>query len=88
MPIGKEWFWVCSIGVLGLIGQVLLTRAFQLADTSTVAPIKYMELVYALLFGFILFGETYAFWPVVGIILVVIGMLLNLWIKKKEIVKE
>ncbi|NAS31723.1 EamA family transporter [Flavobacteriaceae bacterium R38] len=84
MPVGEEWYWVCSIGILGLIGQVLLTRAFQLADTSTVAPIKYMELVYALLFGFILFGETYTFWPVAGMLLVVVGMLLNLWVKRRE----
>ncbi|WP_299767543.1 DMT family transporter [uncultured Dokdonia sp.] len=83
MPVGQEWWWVTSIGILGLIGQVFLTRAFQLADTSTVAPIKYMELVYALLFGFFLFDESYTFWPIVGMTLVVLGMLLNVWIKRK-----
>jgi drug/metabolite transporter (DMT)-like permease len=84
MPVGQEWWWVCSIGVLGLIGQVFLTRAFQLADTNTVAPIKYMELVYALLFGFFLFGETYDWLPIVGMSLVVFGMLLNVWVKSRR----
>jgi len=83
IPIGEEWWWVCIIGILGLIGQVFLPRAFQLADTSTVAPIKYMELVYALLFGFFLFDESYTLWPIVGMTLVVVGMLLNVWIKRK-----
>jgi drug/metabolite transporter (DMT)-like permease len=83
MPVGEEWWPVCIIGVLGLVGQVFLTRSFQLADTSTVAPIKYMELVYALLFGFFLFGESYTFWPIIGMTLVVLGMLLNVWIKRK-----
>ena len=83
MPVGQEWWWVSIIGVLGLIGQVFLTRAFQLADTSTVAPIKYMELVYALLFGFFLFDESYTLWPIIGMTLVVLGMLLNVWIKRK-----
>lgn len=83
MPVGQEWWWVSIIGVLGLIGQVFLTRAFQLADTSTVAPIKYMELVYALLFGFFLFDESYTLWPIIGMTLVVFGMLLNVWIKRK-----
>ena len=83
MPVGEEWWPVCIIGVLGLVGQVFLTRSFQLADTSTVAPIKYMELVYALLFGFFLFGESYTFWPIFGMTLVVLGMLLNVWIKRK-----
>ncbi|MFT5751155.1 MAG: drug/metabolite transporter (DMT)-like permease [Flavobacteriales bacterium] len=83
MPVGKEWWWVCSIGVLGMIGQIFLTRSFQLADTNTVAPIKYMELVYALLFGFFLFGETYTWIPLLGMSLVVVGMLLNVWVKRK-----
>jgi len=84
MPIGEEWLWICLIGTLGLIGQVFLTKAFQLAETSAVAPIKYMELVYALLFGFFLFDETYTFWPIFGMLLVVMGMLLNIWIKSKR----
>lgn len=83
MPIGKEWLWVSLIGILGLIGQVFLTRAFQLADTSTVAPLKYMELVYALIFGFFLFDESYTVWALTGMTLVVFGMLLNIIVKRK-----
>lgn len=82
-PVGQEWYWVCGIGTLGLVGQVFLTRSFQLAETNTVAPIKYMELVYALIFGYFLFDETYGFWPVVGMSLVVLGLLLNVWVKRK-----
>ncbi len=83
MPIGQEWYWVCSIGVLGLIGQIFLTRSFQLAETNTVAPIKYMELVYALIFGYFFLNETYGLWPIVGMSLVVFGLLLNVWVKRK-----
>lgn len=83
MPVGEEWWPVCTIGILGLVGQVFLTRSFQLADTSTVAPIKYMELIYALLFGFFLFDESYTLWPIFGMTLVVVGVLLNVWIKRK-----
>ena len=84
MPSGVEWYWVCSIGVLGMIGQLFLTRSFQLAETNVVAPIKYMELVYALLFGFFLFGESYGFWPIVGMLLLVFGMVFNIWLKRKR----
>ncbi len=83
MPQENEWLWISLIGILGLVGQVFLTRSFQLAETSVVAPIKYMELVYALIFGFILFDESYALWPLVGMALVVVGMLLNIWIKRR-----
>jgi drug/metabolite transporter (DMT)-like permease len=84
MPIGEEWLWISLIGVLGLVGQVFLTKSFQLAETSTVAPLKYMELIYALLFGFFLFGETYGVWSIIGMFLVVFGILLNILIKRKQ----
>ncbi|WP_238524701.1 DMT family transporter [Croceibacter atlanticus] len=84
MPIGQEWWFVCSIGVLGMIGQIFLTKSFQLAETSVVAPIKYMELVYALIFGFFLFGEHYTLFPILGMSLIVLGMLWNVWLKKSS----
>lgn len=83
MPIGEEWIWISLIGTLGLVGQVFLTKSFQLAEASIVAPIKYMELVYALIFGFFLFGETYNLWQIIGMLLVVFGMLFNVFIKRK-----
>lgn len=83
MPHSHEWIWVILIGIAGLIGQVFMTRAFQVADTSTVAPLKYMELVYALLFGYLLLDETYSSWPLIGMLLVVGGMCLNIWIKQR-----
>ena len=84
MPIGLEWLWVILIGTVGLVGQVFFTKSFQLAETSLVAPLKYMELVYALLFGFVLFGETYGIWPILGMGLVVFGMLLNIAAKRRQ----
>lgn len=83
MPEGIEWWYVCGIGVFGLFGQIFLTRAFQLADTATVAPIKYMELVYALLLGYFLFDETYDTAPLIGMGILIVGMLLNVWVKRK-----
>lgn len=82
MPLGDEWIWIGLIGTLGLVGQVFFTKSFQMAETSLVAPLKYMELVYALLFGYVLFGETYSVWSIFGMILVVMGMLLNIAAKR------
>lgn len=83
MPLGVEWWYVSGIGIFGLFGQVFLTRSFQLADTATVAPIKYMELVYALILGYVLFNETYTFWPLFGMSILIFGMVLNVWVKRK-----
>ena len=35
-----------------------MTRAFALADMSVVQPIKFLELVWAALFGFAVWGEV------------------------------
>ena len=59
MPVGNEWFPVAGIGVLGLIGQVFMTKAFQTEETSVLAPFKYMELVWALIMGYFFFSESY-----------------------------
>ena len=84
MPIGNEWYPVVGIGILGLIGQVFMTRAFQTEDTSVLAPFKYMELVWALIMGYFLFGETYSWLPFLGIIFIIVGMLLNVYSKNKK----
>jgi drug/metabolite transporter (DMT)-like permease len=84
MPLGNEWYPVVGIGILGLIGQVFMTRAFQTEDTSMLAPFKYMELVWALIMGYFLFGETYPLLPLLGISLIIIGMLLNVYSRSSK----
>ena len=83
MPIGNEWLAVCGIGTTGLIGQIYMTRAFQTEETSVLAPFKYMELIYAMIMGYFIFGESYEFVPLLGIILIMGGMLSNVWAKGK-----
>jgi len=87
MPVADEWAAVIGIGVLGLIGQVFMTRAFQTEETSVLAPFKYMELLWTLVIGFFWFGESYNWVPFAGIILIAVGMLLNVYGKKKGTVK-
>jgi len=88
MPIGIEWLWVSSIGVFGLVGQVFMTRAFQLAETNTIAPFKYMELVYALILGFLFLKEKHTSIALLGMILIIIGMVLNVLIKNRATKKN
>ncbi|MBT8234153.1 MAG: DMT family transporter [Saprospiraceae bacterium] len=83
-PINYEWLPVIGIGAFGMIGQIFMTQAFQTEETSVLAPFKYMELVYALIMGYLFFGEKYTFLPFLGIILIILGMLLNVYAKKSN----
>ncbi|MDO7136257.1 DMT family transporter [Algibacter lectus] len=84
MPIGKEWLLLGILGVFGYFGQVYMTKAFQMASTSQVAPLKYIEVVFTLLFGTFIFGEVYTFWSLLGIALIVGGLILNIRYKEKN----
>ena len=83
IPFDDEWPSVIGIGIFGLIGQVFMTRAFQLEEASVLAPFKYMELIYALILGFFFFGEVYSWLPFLGILLILGGMLMNVWAKNQ-----
>ena len=81
-PESSEWLPVISIGIFGLIGQVFMTKSFSLENASVLAPFKYMELVFAMIISYYLFGESYTFWPIVGMGLIVFGMAANVIFKR------
>lgn len=77
-PTGVEWLLLISLGVFGYLGQVYMTKAFQTSySTSQIAPLKYLETIFTLLFGVFIFAEVYTFWSLIGISLIIIGLFLN-----------
>ena len=84
-PIGVEWLMLISLGVFGYFGQVYMTKAFQIAaSTSQIAPLKYLETIFTVLFGVFIFAEVYTFWSLLGIGLIIIGLVLNAQFKEKN----
>jgi len=83
-PKGVEWALLLSLGVFGYLGQVYMTKAFQIASTRHVAPLKYIEVVFTLLFGLIWFGDVYTFWSLLGIIMIIGSLLLNVLYKGRN----
>lgn len=47
----------CVVGILALGGHYGITAAFQRAPASVVAPFEYTALLWATLFGFLIFGD-------------------------------
>ncbi|TBN17747.1 DMT family transporter [Hyunsoonleella pacifica] len=83
MPEGKEWLLVFGLGCFGYFGQVYMTKAFQIAKTNQIAPFKYLEVIFTLLFGVTLFSEVYSFLSLFGITLIITGLVLNVTYKQK-----
>jgi drug/metabolite transporter (DMT)-like permease len=57
-------------GLVGGVGQMLLTEALQKAPIGVVAPFDYSQLVWATLLGFLIWGELPRWLTVVGAIVV------------------
>lgn len=58
MPRGVEWLWLVGAGVIGGIGQIFLTSSYRYADASVLAPFTYVSMIWALIIGYVWFGEV------------------------------
>lgn len=50
------WVLLLAIGLLGGVAQIAMTRSLQLGDVSLVVPMDYTALLWATLFGWLVFG--------------------------------
>jgi len=82
-PEGLEWVLLLTFGSFGYIAQLYMTKAFQLAETNQVAPFKYAEVIFTMIVGVVGFHEIYTLWSVIGVLLIVSGLLLNVYVKRK-----
>ncbi|WP_233854638.1 DMT family transporter [Paraburkholderia sp. HD33-4] len=59
------------LGALATAGQLLMTMAFRDADAGALAPYNYTSIVWATLFGYLVWGETVGGISMLGIALIV-----------------
>ena len=77
--------WVfLGVGFSGFIAQIYMTKAFQeKEDANYLAQFKYLEAVFAIIIGYLWFGETYNFLSFLGIVLIFLSLILNIRLKLK-----
>ena len=59
MPTLRDFGLLALLGVVALLGHLCVTRSLKLAEASVVAPYQYTFIIWALLFGWLFFGD----WP-------------------------
>jgi drug/metabolite transporter (DMT)-like permease len=79
MPDGREVAILIAAGLLGGVGQILLTSGYREADASVVAPFEYVSMLFALGFGYFLFDEVPTATMLFGALLVVTAGILIIW---------
>lgn len=79
MPRPVELAMLVGIGVLGGIGQLLLTTAYRHAPASVIAPLDYGALILASLIGMAVWAEQPTFAMLLGALIVIASGLGVLW---------
>tara|TARA_A200000113_G_scaffold220972_1_gene232007 strand:- start:308 stop:1129 length:822 start_codon:yes stop_codon:yes gene_type:complete len=74
----EDLFLMLLLGVFGFFGQILMTQAFQKGPAVQIAPFKYIEVVFTLSIGILLFSETYHLLHLIGTFLIILGLVLNM----------
>jgi len=73
MPTKIDFLIFTILGLCGSLGNLLLTQSYRLTETSLVTPIKYLSLVFAIVFGFMIWNEVPKILTLFGAGLVVIS---------------
>ncbi len=81
-PIGWDWFYLLMIGLLTQSAQYYMTKAYHNDSSAKVSSVNYFGLVFALGFGIFLFHETYTWKVLLGMIVLLSGVLLNIYHKR------
>ncbi|MEJ6405061.1 DMT family transporter [Yoonia sp. 2307UL14-13] len=68
-----------AAGLLGGIGQILLTSSYRFADASLVAPFDYTSMILALAIGYLVFDEVPTGTMLVGAGIVILAGVLIIW---------
>ena len=75
------------IGVFGGVANLWLGQSYKLAEVSLVSPLKYLALVFAIAFGYFIWGEIPSFKTLLGAALVIISSIIifrrEIYLKKQ-----
>ena len=58
MPQGREWLFLIGAGLIGGLGQIMVTASYKYAEASMLAPFTYVSMIWALVIGYFAFAEV------------------------------
>lgn len=85
-----QWLRVQDIGYLAFMGGasafggIFLARAFAYAHTAVAASVHYVQMLWGVLLGFILFGDVIDQWTLMGAVIIISSGLWLIWCARKD----
>ena len=73
MPKPIDLALLSMIGILGGLANLWLTQSYKYSEVSLVTPLKYLALVFAIIFGYFIWNEVPTIKTLIGAFLVIIS---------------
>ena len=82
-PEGLDWMYLLLLGIITQVAQIYMTKGIQSDSAGNIMTFKYIGVLFAFIYGYFFFGETYSFMSVLGIFILLSGVLLNILFKDR-----
>ncbi|MDR2649088.1 MAG: DMT family transporter [Clostridiales bacterium] len=76
VPGQQEWFYLICIGVVSLIAQIFLTKAFTHENAVIVEIVRYIGIAFNATWGFVFWAEIPDFYSILGMMMIIGGCIL------------
>ena len=73
MPNLLDLFLLSMVGILGGLANLWLSQSYKYSEVSLVTPLKYLALVFAIIFGYFIWSEVPTFKTLMGALLVIVS---------------
>jgi drug/metabolite transporter (DMT)-like permease len=71
MPNMIDLILLSMIGILGGLANLWLSQSYKLSEVSLVSPLKYLALIFAIIFGYLFWDEIPTSKTLIGALLVI-----------------
>lgn len=85
--VRPDWLhalFMIGLGTCGMLGHLLLTQAFRHAPPAMLAPFSYGQILFAGMYGFLIFDHTPDSWALTGIAVICLSGLAVAWAQRKR----
>ena len=76
MPNIKDLILLSFIGIFGGVANLWLSQSYKFSEVSLVTPLKYLALVFAIIFGYLIWNEVPSIKTLLGALLVIISSII------------
>ena len=73
MPNLIDLILLSMIGILGGLANLWLSQSYKYSEVSLVTPLKYLALVFAIIFGYLIWDEVPTIKTLTGALLVILS---------------